>query len=69
MVHDCKCSFIDHSRRLIYAKRLDIIKSFEENLVFIAGGEGEKGEFQWGNRQGISRRLKTIKDGLLKINC
>ena len=31
---------------LIYAKRLDIIKSFEENLVFIAGGEGEKGEFQ-----------------------
>ena len=42
VVHDCKCSFIDHSRHLIYAKRLDIIKSFEENLVFIAGGEGEK---------------------------
>ena len=33
----------------MYAKRLDIIKSFEENLVFIAGGEGEKGEFQWGS--------------------
>ena len=49
MVHDCKCSFIDHSRHLIYAKRLYIIKSFEENLVFIAGGEGEKGEFQRGS--------------------
>ena len=49
MVHDCKCSFIDHSRHLIYAKRLDIIKRFEEILVFIAGGEGGKGEFQWGS--------------------